>query len=89
MAQHAPSGKSPATWGVVTILLAVAIAGTLCVPIYARYLPKLGDFPFFYWFQLIWVPVAALLCWISYLLLRTKKPTRRGGPRHGAGGTWR
>jgi Protein of unknown function (DUF3311) len=88
MAQHAPAGKSPATWGVVTILLAVAIAGTLCVPIYARYLPKLGAFPFFYWFQLIWVPVAALLCWISYLLLRTKEPAR-GGPRHGGGGGWR
>ena len=87
MAQHASSGKSPATWGVVTVLLTVAIAGTLCVPIYARYLPKLGDFPFFYWFQLIWVPVAAILCWISYLLLRTKRP-RGTGSRHG-GGAWR
>jgi hypothetical protein len=87
MAQHASSGKSPATWGVVTVLLTVAIAGTLCVPIYARYLPKLGDFPFFYWFQLIWVPVAAILCWISYLLLRTKR-TRGAGPRGGGGG-WR
>ena len=87
MAQHASSGKSPATWGVVTVLLTVAIAGTLCVPIYARYMPKLGDFPFFYWFQLIWVPVAAILCWISYLLLRTKRP-RSAGSRH-RGGAWR
>ncbi len=87
MAQHASSGKSPATWGAVTVLLTVAIAGTLCVPIYARYMPKLGDFPFFYWFQLIWVPVAAILCWISYLLLRTKR-TRGAGPRDG-GGAWR
>ncbi len=82
MAQPAPSGKSPATWGVVTILLTVAIAGTLVVPIYARSMPKLGDIPFFYWFQLIWVPVAAVLCWICYLLLKVK-PTR---PRHGGGG---
>jgi len=58
---------------VVTILLVVAVAGTLVVPIYARSTPKLGDFPFFYWYQLIWVPVVALLAWISYLLMRTKR----------------
>jgi Protein of unknown function (DUF3311) len=84
MAQPAPSGKSPATWGAVTILLVVAIAGTLWVPIYARYLPKLGNFPFFYWYQLIWVPTTAVLCWICYLLLRNK-PARAARPRHGKG----
>jgi len=86
MAQHASPGKSPARWGAVTVLLTVAVAGALLVPIYARYLPKLGDFPFFYWFQLAWVPVAAILCWISYLLLRTK-PTRGAGPTRSAGPT--
>ena len=82
MAQHASSGKSPATWGAVTVLLAVAIMGTLWVPIYARSLPKLGDFPFFYWYQLIWVPMTAVLCWICYLLLRTK-PSQVAGPGDG------
>ncbi len=48
MAQHAPSGKSPATWGVVTFLLIVAIGGRLWVPLYPRSLPALGPFPFFY-----------------------------------------
>jgi hypothetical protein len=84
MAQHAPSGKSPATWAAVTILLVVAIIGTLWVPIYARSMPKLGNFPFFYWYQLIWVPTTAVLCWICYLLLRTK-PARAARPRHGGG----
>jgi len=78
MAQRAPAGKSPATWGAVTVLLAVAITGTLCVPIYARSMPELGHFPFFYWFQLIWVPVTGGLCWICYLLLRTKPAPGRG-----------
>ena len=32
-----------------------------------------GAFPFFYWYQLILVPVTAFLCWISYLLLRTER----------------
>ncbi len=84
MAQPAPSGKSPATWGVVTVLLIVAITGTLWVPIYARSMPKLGDFPFFYWFQLIWVPVTGVLCWICYLLLRSK-PAPAARPEHGRG----
>jgi Protein of unknown function (DUF3311) len=86
MAQPAPPvrrpARRPATWAAVTVLLAVAIAGTLVVPIYARYLPKLGDFPFFYWYQFIWVPLTALLLWICYLLLRTKpNPGHHRGAR--------
>lgn len=57
MARPVRSGKSPVTWGIVMVLLAVAIIGALWVPIYARYAPKLGDFPFFYSYQLILVPV--------------------------------
>jgi hypothetical protein len=82
MAQRALSGKSPAVWGIVTVLLVVAILGTLLVPIYARTLPELGNFPFFYWFQLIWVPTTAVLCWICYLLLKTK-PAPDAGLRKG------
>ena len=88
MAQPAPAGKSPATWGVVVVLLAAAIIGTLWVPIYARPMPALGPFPFFYWYQLIWVPMTAVLLWICYLLLRTKpdrsadEPYQRGYARH-------
>jgi hypothetical protein len=72
MAQPTPRRRNPAALVVVTILLVVAVAGTLVVPIYARSTPKLGDFPFFYWYQLIWVPVVAILAWISYLLMRRK-----------------
>ena len=83
MAQHARSGTSPATLGAVTVLLAVAVFGALWVPIYARSLPKLGPFPFFYWYQFIWVPVTAALCWISYLLLKRKRPAHAGPTRGG------
>ena len=76
MVRHTPVTKSrakrPAVKVAVAVMLAVAILGALWVPIYAHSLPKLGDFPFFYWYQLILVPVAAILCWICYLLLRTK-----------------
>ena len=84
MVRHAPvttsKTKRPAVKIAVAVMLTVAFAGALWVPIYAHLLPKLGDFPFFYWYQLILVPVTAILCWISYLLLRTK-PARKTGPR--------
>jgi hypothetical protein len=90
MAEPAPSdtGPSPsaATKRTVTALLIVAIVGTLWVPLYARSMPKLGPFPFFYWYQLIWVPSTAVLCWIGYLLLRNRpgrgtRPVDRDGVR--------
>ena len=74
MVRHASPAKSPAIKAIVAIMLAVAVGGALWVPIYAHMEPKLGAFPFFYWYQLILVPVTAILCWISYLLLRTKPP---------------
>jgi uncharacterized protein DUF3311 len=85
MAQSNPPGRSPAAWAAATIVLLIAVAATLVVPIYARTTPKLGDFPFFYWYQLILVPVVAILAWICYLLLRTR-PAPGSGPAS-TGGT--
>jgi hypothetical protein len=76
MARSAPQGRSPARRVTVTVLLVVAIVGTLWVPIYARSMPKLGDFPFFYWYQLIWLPVVAILSWLCYILLRAPRHSR-------------
>jgi Protein of unknown function (DUF3311) len=84
MAHHAPSGKSPETLATVAVLLIVAIIAALWVPIYARLTPKLGPFPFFYWYQLVLVPAVALLTWICYLLLKTR-PAPEAGPGNGRG----
>jgi len=70
MAQSTPPGIRPVRLISVTILLLIAICGALFVPIYARATPMLGDFPFFYWYLLLWVPVTAVLCMICHLLLR-------------------
>jgi cytochrome bd-type quinol oxidase subunit 2 len=76
MAQTTSQRRSPATWVAASILVLIAIVGTAWVPIYARSTPTLGGFPFFYWFQLIWVPAVAILCLLAYLLLRTKPQDR-------------
>ncbi len=55
-------------------------SGTLIVPIYTRSSPKLGSFPFFYWYQLLWVPVVALLTTICYLITtRVRAPHLTAG----------
>lgn len=54
----------------VTAILLVAIVVPLLSGSYSRVEPRLLGFPFFYWYQLMWVFLAAGCCWISYLLLR-------------------
>jgi hypothetical protein len=71
MGQPNPPRKRTVTWIAITVLLLAALVGTLWVPFYARASPKLGDFPFFYWYQLIWVPIVAVLSWLAYLLIGT------------------
>jgi hypothetical protein len=47
-------------------LLLIPYIGLLWVPFYNHVEPKLFGFPFFYWYQLLWVPISALLTWIVY-----------------------
>jgi hypothetical protein len=78
MAQSSPPRRSPAVWVTATILIVVAIVLPLAVPIYARTNPKWGAFPFFYWYLLVLVPVIAILCASTYLLLRGKPAASAG-----------
>jgi hypothetical protein len=76
MAPSARPGKSPVTVRrvIAMVLLLAAIVGALGVPIYARATPQLGPFPFFYWYQLLLVPVVAILCWLCTLLVKYRPP---------------
>jgi hypothetical protein len=55
-------------WAVIAILLLAILVGTLWVPLYNKTTPAWGGWPFFYWYQLLWVPVVALVSWCAYLL---------------------
>jgi hypothetical protein len=70
-----PSGTRPraARWTAATVLLLLGVVGTLIVPVYARSEPKWGPFPFFYWYQLAWIPLVAVLSTIAYLLVRRSR----------------
>jgi hypothetical protein len=62
-----PRPESAPMW----ILLLLPFIGLLWVPFYNFQDPVLFGFPFFYWYQLAWVPISSLLIWLVY---RSRKP---------------
>ena len=61
----------------VAVLLAIPLVGLAIVPVYARTTPRLWGFPFFYWYQLAWVFLAAACTWGAYRTI----DRARGGAR--------
>jgi hypothetical protein len=61
------NGRGSRAW---YVLLLVPFVALLWVPFYSRTTPKLFGFPFFYWYQFLWVPVTAVLVWIVYAVTR-------------------
>ena len=50
----------------IWLLLLVPFAALAFVPFYNEAMPTLFGFPFFYWYQLLWVPMTSLLTYIVY-----------------------
>lgn len=48
------SAVKPAYW-IAGVLLAATVIAPLIVSTYAKAEPRLWGFPFFYWYQLLWV----------------------------------
>ena len=63
-----------------------AILCTLIVPIYAHITPKIGDFPFFYFYLLAYMPLAAIALWVATLLQRRLATPAAGRGSGGGGG---
>jgi hypothetical protein len=70
-----PRSTSPLVRVMVAVLLIAPFVVYLAVPSYARVKPRLAGFPFFYWWQLLWVILTAVFIGVAYLL------TRQGGRR--------
>jgi len=51
------------------VLIAAAIVVPLLVNTYASDKPRLWGFPFFFWYQLMWVLVAAACTYGAYLII--------------------
>jgi len=54
-------------------LLLVPLVGTLIPPIYNSEDPTFIGLPFFYWYQLVWVPLSVLFTAIVYRKTRRRR----------------
>ncbi|MGA9488917.1 MAG: DUF3311 domain-containing protein [Mycobacterium sp.] len=57
----------------IRILFLVVFFITLWVPVYNRVNPTLFGFPFFYWYQILAVPISSVLIWIIYKVEEKKE----------------
>lgn len=78
-----------------SILLLLPIVALMWVGSYAKATPRLLGFPFFYWYQLMWLLLGAGCTGLAYLLLRsprtpdpgaTDRVATGGGEQDPAGG---
>ena len=80
---RSPVAAHPVTSAVIAILILVSIFFAVWVPLYASATPKIGDFPFFYAYLLIYMPVLGIVMWIVITLQARLRP--RSGTKHRAG----
>jgi hypothetical protein len=90
-----PDRRDPAPLGVpptdrrkiviASVLLAIPVIALMWVASYNRETPKLGPFPFFFWYQFAWVFLCSALTYTAYRLVLSARPARRQDLRGGQG----
>jgi hypothetical protein len=64
------AGGTTGRWVIVGILLLLAAVPPLLVPTYTRVDPTLWGFPFYFWYQFLLVPFAAVCTTIAYVVAK-------------------
>ena len=62
---------------VATILLAIPVVALLWVDSFAKVEPTLAGFPFFIWYQFLWVFLCAACTWAAYRVILIARPSRK------------
>jgi len=78
MAQDADANRAAKHW---LWLLVVPWIAMIWVPSYNKIDPQLWGFPFFYWYQLLWVLISAVITAFVYFVT---KPRSTKGSQGGA-----
>lgn len=72
---------------VAGILLTIPVVALLWVGSYARVEPQVAGFPFFIWYQFVWVFLCSALTWAAYRVIRIARGgVPRRAPRDGEAG---
>jgi hypothetical protein len=66
-----PPGARETRW---TWLLLIPLLGTLIPPIYNTHDPELFGVPFFYWYQMLWIPISVLITTLVYRATKRRAP---------------
>ena len=77
--RHFPA--PPANKGLMVlagVLLAIPIVALMLVNTYAKKEPVLGGFPFFFWYQFLWVFICAACTYAAHRLVLAARPSRNG-----------
>jgi len=61
-----PQGENRSGWSWWYLLFAIQFIAVLWPPLYNRVEPSWAGIPFFYWYQLLWVIIGAVLTAIVY-----------------------
>lgn len=75
---ESPVAAHPITSAAIAILVAAAIFFILYSPIYSSLTPKIGAWPFFYFYLLIYMPATSMVLWLVTLLQKRLGPARQG-----------
>ncbi len=75
---------------IAAVCLIAPFVAMLWIPSYNKTSPKLLGFPFFYWYQLLWVIITAVLMIVAFTAVNRDRAQRRGaspgsGPASGVG----
>jgi len=79
-ARWAPIAAHPVTSAVIAVLIIASIFFSLYVPLYARITPKIGDFPFFYFYLLVYMPAVSIALLTVIALQKRLRPPAGAGP---------
>ena len=79
MAHDADAQKASKHWLWLLLLPWIAM---IWVPSYNKIEPTLWDFPYFYWYQLLWVLISAVITALVYF--KTKDSSKGAGKAGGA-----
>ncbi len=70
---------------VAAICVIAPFVAMLWIPSYNKTNPKLLGFPFFYWYQLLWVVITAVLMAVAFQVVKRDNAARQAGsPSSGA-----
>jgi uncharacterized protein DUF3311 len=78
--QSARPPANKALLSVAGVLLSIPIVALLSVNTYAKVEPTVAGFPFFIWYQFLWVFLCAACTWAAYRVVLVARPRRPLSP---------